>query len=86
MERLIHIYTMVAITAGTISLLSISAAFVVWSIRCITRSIVEMRYAVQVKYYIKDTYNRIVDYDRRIKDIEETIPKLRDEISQSWRI
>lgn len=68
----------ILIYAGACCLIFLLSAIVVWSIKTIIRNIIEVNYAVSVKNYIKDNYNRIVSYEIRIKDLEKEIYEIKN--------
>ena len=85
MEQFINTAAIFTMVVGFVAIIALSVAIITWTVRSVIRWVVEMRYAISVKYYIKDTHERIVDYDKRIKAIEEAIPKLEKKILESWR-
>ena len=71
----------ILVCAGFVCVMSLLIALITWSIRKIVRNIVETKYAFSVKYYIQDTHNRMVDYDRRLRNMETEISEIRKQAS-----
>ena len=78
------IYAMIIVPvveiAGTVAIIAVCVATVASMIRWIIKSVVDVKYALKVKYFVEDSRSRIVDYDRRIKDIEDKMESIRDEV------
>ena len=66
----------VTLIFGQVCAIALFVSLVVWAVRSVVRNIVETRYAFHVKYYIKETHSRIVDYDMRIRALESDVWKL----------
>ena len=65
---------------GALCIACLCVALIVWAIRTIIRNIVETKYAISVKYYIQDTHNRIVDYDRRVRSVETEMSEIKKQL------
>lgn len=59
--------------AGTVTVVAVCVATVAFMIRWIIKSVVNVKYALKVKYFVEDSRSRIIEYDRRIKAMEDTI-------------
>ena len=72
MDRSIIIIPVVEI-AGTVAIIALCASIVASCIRLIMRFVAEAKYAMKIKYYVNDSRERIIEYDRRIKAIEQKV-------------
>ena len=68
----------ITMIVGMVCIVALSVALIVWSVRCIIRSVVETRYAFKVRYYIEDTHRRITDYHMRIRSLEQDVCELKN--------
>ena len=70
MEQMLEIYAKVALTVGTVCLIAMCVALVVWVVKSIVRSVVEMRYAARVKFTLDHTKKFVDGYSDRIRALE----------------
>lgn len=58
---------------GTVAIIAVCITICVSCVRLIVRFFTEARYAMKLKYYVEDSRERIIEYDKRIKAIEEKV-------------
>ena len=74
------IVSWILVCIGAVCVVTLLIALIVWTIKTIIRNIVQTKYACSVKYYIQDTHDRIVDYDRRVRSVETEMSEIKKKL------